>query len=256
MSVLASSRLFRPSSVVLLVLLAAGSGYSQSAPVEMRYKLAAGDRLVYREVFDREGKSPDMSFHARVVLTNQLVVVDEAAGRFLVGVQRNRLSAEVPESHERGKDTLAQQKPGFAQTMAKRPVRFYDTNLFATTGQMLLPPQVLREANSKLLYGIKGIMPLPVTPVQAGFQWDLGVFGLRMKLERFESVRTESCNKKPRHPKGSGLASCELIPLFCGDNSLGLHGRDVAAGNNGQQVGLHLVPLLNQESLRFKHVAN
>src|SRR5271169_2427593 len=174
MSVPASSRLFRPSSVLLLVLLAAGSGYSQTAPIELRYKLAAGDRLVYREVFDREGKSPDATFHEQVVLTNQLVVVDEAAGRLLVGVQRDRQSAELLESHERGRDTLAQQKPGFEQTMAKRPVRFYDTNLFATTGQMLLPPQVLREANSKLLYGIKEIMPLPVTPAQVGSEWDSG----------------------------------------------------------------------------------
>ena len=193
MSVRASSRLFRLSSVVLLVLLADGSGYSQSAPVELRYKLAAGDRMVYREVFDREGKSPDSTFHAQIVLTNQLVVVDEAVGRFLVGAQRNRQSAELLESHERGKDTLAQQKPDFEQTMAKRPVRFYDTNLFATTGQMLLPPQVLREANSKLLYGIKEIMPLPVTAVKVGSEWDVGVFGLRMKLERFEPVGTESC---------------------------------------------------------------
>jgi len=191
MSVRASSRLFRLSSVVLLVLLADGSGYSQSAPVELRYKLAAGDRMVYREVFDREGKSPDSTFHAQIVLTNQLVVVDEAVGRFLVGAQRNRQSAELLESHERGKDTLAQQKPDFEQTMAKRPVRFYDTNLFATTGQMLLPPQVLREANSKLLYGIKEIMPLPVTAVKVGSEWDVGVFGLRMKLERFEPVGTE-----------------------------------------------------------------
>jgi Phospholipase/Carboxylesterase len=193
MSAPPNSRLLRLSSVLPFILFAVGYSYSQTTPVEMRYKLTAGDRLVYREVFDREGKSPDTSFHAQVVLTNQLVVVDEAAGRFLVGVQRNRQSSELLESHERGKDTLAQQKPGFEQTMAKRPVRSYDTNLFATSGQMLLPPQVLREANRKLLYGIKEIMPLPATPVQVGSEWDLGVFGLRMKLERFEPVGTESC---------------------------------------------------------------
>jgi hypothetical protein len=193
MSVPPNSRLLRLSSVLPLILLAVGYGYSQTTPVEMRYKLTAGDRLVYREVFDREGKSPDSTFHAQVVLTNQLVVVDEAAGRFLVGVQRNRQSAELLESHERGQRHSCPTEAGFAQTMAKRPVRFYDTNLFATTGQMLLPPQVLREPNSKLLYGIKEIMPLPVTPIQVGSEWEMGVFGLRMKLERFESVRTESC---------------------------------------------------------------
>lgn len=171
------------------MLFAAGYGFSQNTPVEMRYKLGAGDRLVYREVFDREGKSPDSTFHAQVVFTNQLVVVDEAAGRSLVGVQRNRESAELLEYHERGTDTLAQQKPGFEQTMAKRPVRFADTNLFSAIGQVLLPPQALREANSKLLYSINEIMPLPVGPMQVGFEGDLGVFGLRMKLEHFESIK-------------------------------------------------------------------
>jgi len=179
--------------VVLVVLFCAGRGFPQSMPVELRYKLAAGDRLVYHEVFDKQGNSPDVTFHAHVVSTNQLVVVDEAAGRSLVGVQRNRQSAELLEYHERGKDTLAQQKPGFEQRMATRPVRFADINLFSATGQSMLPPQILREANSKLLYGIHELMPVPVTPVQVGYEWDLGVFGLRMKLERFEPLDNQSC---------------------------------------------------------------
>ena len=178
--------------VVLVVLFCAGHSFSQSTPAELRYKLGAGDRLVYHEVFDKQGNSPDVTFHAHVVSTNQLVVVDEAAGRSLVGVQRNRQSAELLEYHERGKDTLAQQKSGFEQRMAKRPIRFADINLFSATGQSMLPPQILREANSKLLYGIHELMPVPVTPVQVGYEWDLGVFGLRMKLERFVPLDNES----------------------------------------------------------------
>ena len=77
--------------------------------------------------------------------------------------------------------------------MAKRPAQFADTNLFSATGQAQLPLQVLREANSKLLYRIAEIMPLPAAPVQVGSEWDLGAFGLRMKLERFEPVGDESC---------------------------------------------------------------
>jgi pimeloyl-ACP methyl ester carboxylesterase len=193
MSLPANSQILRLPFIALLILLATGFGFSQTAPVEMRYQLAAGDRLVYREVFDREGKSPDTTFHAIVVLTNQLVVVDQAAGRSLVGVQRNRQSAELLEYHEHGKDILAQQRLAFEQTMAKRPVRFADTNLFSATGQVLLPPQVLREATSKLLYGIYEIMPLPVTPMQVGSEWDAGVFGLRMRLDRFAPVDDEAC---------------------------------------------------------------
>src|SRR5271166_596920 len=193
MIAISKSLLSRLSSIALLVLFAAGSLASQTAPAELRYKLAAGDRLEYREVFDREGKSPDSTFHAEFVLTNQLVVIDEAAGRSLVGVQRSRQSAELLESREHGKDDLAQQRPAFEQAIARRPVGFADTNLFSSSGQVLLPPQMVREANSKLLYGINEIMPLPVTAVQVGSEWDLGVFGLRMKLERFDPVDGESC---------------------------------------------------------------
>lgn len=186
-----------PRRIVLriLPLLCVMSAYElgQSTPLELRYKLGAGDRLVYRETFDREGKSPDTTFHSQVVFTNQVVVIDEAAGRSLVGMQRNRQSAELLEYHERGKDALAQQKRDFDQTMGKRPTRFADTNLFSATGQPLLPPQLLREATSKLLYGVAEIMPLSVTPVQAGSEWDLGTFGLRMKLQRFEPFDGESC---------------------------------------------------------------
>lgn len=166
---------------------------AQSAPLELRYKLAVGDRLVYREVFDREGKSPDNTFHVQVVFSNQIVIVNESAGHTLVGIQRNRQSADFLESHDHSKDTLAQQQHDFAQMMSKRPTGFYDTNMFAATGQPLLPPQVLREASSKLLYGNAEIMPLPVTPVQLGSEWDLGLFGLHMKLQQFEPVNGESC---------------------------------------------------------------
>jgi len=159
----------------------------------MRYNLTPGDRLVYRETFDRDGSSPDTTFHARVTYLNQLVVVDSAASRSLVGIQRNRLSAELLESHERGADTLEQQKRTFDQALSKRPAHFSDTNLFSATGQPLLPVQVVRESASKLLYNLGEIIPLPVTAVQAGSEWELGAFGLRMKLEAFEPVGIESC---------------------------------------------------------------
>ena len=165
----------------------------QNGPAELRYRLSAGDRLVYREVFDREGKSADTTFHARVVFSSQVMVVDAASGRALVGFQRNRQSAELLEYRERGSDTLAQQKPAFEQSLDRRPQYFADTNLFSAAGQALLPAQVVREAYSKLLHRIVEFMPLPVTPVQVGSEWDPGISGLHMKLERFEPVASESC---------------------------------------------------------------
>jgi pimeloyl-ACP methyl ester carboxylesterase len=189
----ANSRLFRLSVAVLVTFFAVGVGVSQSTPIELRYKLAQGDRLVYSEVFEKEGTSPDAFFKAQMVLSNQVVVLDAVVGKSLTGIQRNRQSADLVESREHGKNTLALQKPGFEQRMAARPVRFADSNLFSATGQAQLPLEVFREANSKLLYRVAEIMPLPVIPVQVGSEWDPGILGLRMKLERFEPVGDESC---------------------------------------------------------------
>jgi pimeloyl-ACP methyl ester carboxylesterase len=189
----ANSRLFYLSVAVLVIFFGAGFGFCQTAPIELRYKLAQGDRLVYSEVFEKEGTSPDAFFKAKMVLSNQVVVLDSAAGKSLIGIQRNRQSAELVESREHGKNTLALQTPGFEQRMAARPIHFADSNLFSATGQAELPLEVFREANSKLLYRIAEIMPLPATPVQVGSEWDSGILGLRMKLERFEPVGDESC---------------------------------------------------------------
>src|SRR5664279_2544849 len=110
MSAPANTPCFRSLGVALLILLAVGHALPQSTPLELRHKLHTGDRLMYREVFDKEGKSPEVIFHYHVLLANQLVVVDDAGGRPLVGVQRNRQWAEMTEYREHGKDTLAQQK--------------------------------------------------------------------------------------------------------------------------------------------------
>lgn len=191
MSVIRTSGRFLVQVSLLCVVAAHGMG--QSAPQELRYKLSSGDRLVYREVFEKQGTSSDTTFHIRVVLSNQVVVLDAAAGSSMVGIQRNRLSADMLEYHDHGKDTLAVEKQAFLQRMATRPIHFSDSNLFSPAGQARLPLQVLREANSKLLYRIGEIMPVPVAPVQLGSEWDSGIFGLRTKLERFEPVGSESC---------------------------------------------------------------
>jgi pimeloyl-ACP methyl ester carboxylesterase len=178
---------------LLLLISLLGSTLAQSPPAELRYKLNPGDRLVYRETFDREVESPDSSFHLRVIFSNQVVVLDAVPGRSLVGMQRNRQSAEMLDYHEHGADTLAKQRPAFEQLMARRPAHFSDTNLFSDAGRAQLPLQVVREANSKVLYALAEIMPLAVTSVQIGAEWDLGSFGLHMRLERFEPVGDESC---------------------------------------------------------------
>src|SRR5215469_9262155 len=170
--------------IASLLMVASALGQPQSA--ELRYKLTPGDRLTYSEIFDREGKSPDRSFHTHAVFINQLVVVDSAAGQSLIGVERNRQSAEMLESHARGKDTLAEEKAIYDQAVAQRPKHFSDTNLYSTTGQPELPLQVVRELTSKRLYELGEIMTVPAQAVQVGSEWELGAMGIRMKLEGFE----------------------------------------------------------------------
>jgi len=171
----------------------AAAAFGQSQPTELRYKLTPGDRLTYREIFDREAKSPEGGFRTHAVFINQLVVIDSSGRQALVGMQRNRQSAEMLESHERGKDTLAEQKAIYDQAVAQRPKHFSDTNIYSATGQAELPLQAVRELTSKRLYELGEIMAVPAQVVQVGSEWELGSMGMRMKLEGFESVGGESC---------------------------------------------------------------
>jgi pimeloyl-ACP methyl ester carboxylesterase len=180
-------------ALLLCLIILCGSASAQTAPIELRYHFKSGDRLVYREVFDREGKSPDTSFHSRTTLSNEVMVMASANGSSLVGIQRNRQSANLLEFRDHGKDVLALQKPAFEQRVAARPARLADSNIFSATGRELLPLQVLREARSRLLYRINEIMPLPDAPVQVGSEWNADVFGLRMKFESFQPIGDESC---------------------------------------------------------------
>ncbi|MGB7553494.1 MAG: dienelactone hydrolase family protein [Candidatus Korobacteraceae bacterium] len=163
-----------------------------SAPL-LRYKLRAGDHLIYREVFEREGKSPDQTFKTQSVFRNDVVVLDEAGGTILVGIQRNRQSAEMLEFREHGKDKLAQEAPKFEQRMAKRSSHFSDANVFSVTGVPQAPLTTVREVTSKLLYGIPEILPLPAGPAQTGAEVQGRPSGITVDLLRYEPVSGEEC---------------------------------------------------------------
>src|ERR1035441_4241245 len=65
-------------------------------------------------------------------------------------------------------------------------------------------------------------------------------------------------NKNPPPWRGAaGLISPSVFLLLRRDNAFRLIRWDAAVvGNDREQVGLHLVPLLNQKSLGFKYTAN
>ncbi len=182
----------RCSLVLPIVVLAFLPTFPQSGGTLLRYKLHAGDHLVYREVFEKEGKSSDQSFRTRAIFLNHLVVVDEAGGTVLVGAQRNRQSSALLEYRERGKDKLAQEAPNFAERVATRSARFSDANVFSASGERQMPATTVREVNSKLLYGVEEIILLPAGEARVGTEMH-GPIGLTMRLVRFEPSEGEPC---------------------------------------------------------------
>lgn len=170
---------------LLTVLLLFVSASAQDGGGPLRYKLRAGDHLLYREVFEREGNSAEQSFRTRTVFLNHLVVLDEAGGTVLVGIQRNRQSSDLLEYREHGKDKLALEAPKFADRTAKRSSHFSDANVFSAFGETQMPATAVREVNSKLLYAIYEIPPLPTGEAQVGTEMR-GPLGLTMRLVRLE----------------------------------------------------------------------
>ncbi len=169
-----------------------GASGQTSQPL-LRYKLRAGDHLIYREVFEREGKSPDQNLKTRFVFLNDVVVLDEAGGTVLVGMQRNRQSAEMLEFREHGKDKLAQEAPKFNLRMAGRSSHFSDANVFSATGVPQAPLTTVREVTSKLLYGIPEILPVPAGPALTGAEVQGRPSGITVDLLRYEPVSGEEC---------------------------------------------------------------
>ena len=165
----------------------------QSGAPLLRYELHAGDHLIYREVFEREGKSSDQTFRTRAVFSNDVVVLGEAGGAVLVGIQRNRQSAEMLEFLEHGKNRVAQETAKFNARLAKRSPHFFDANVFSATGMPQAPFTTVREVTSKLLYGIPEILPLPAGPAQPGAEVQGQPSGLTVNLLRFEPTAGETC---------------------------------------------------------------
>ena len=185
-----------PGTVVLLLAFVAGSSLAQDQPLTLRYKFKPGDHLIYRETFERDGKSPQQTFRTRTVFTNHIVVVDQVSGLTLVGIQRNRQSSELLEYRENGNDRLADQKAAFDQHTAKRPARFFDANVYTSAGLPQLPLEVLREATSDLLYGVSEIAALPAAAVQVGSEWPSATNSrMRMRVIERESGPGEACVK-------------------------------------------------------------
>lgn len=179
-------------ATLLLLILAGACAQGQSGPTQFRYKLHIGDHLVYRETFVREVKSGDISSRSRTVFENHVLVTKATGQGFVVGVQRNRQSAELLEYRRGGKDVRSKEEATFREQLATRPSRFADANAYAPEGFARLPVQAVRESTSKLLYMAGELAALPTAAVQLGSEWDEPQYSLRFRLTAYDA---RSCAK-------------------------------------------------------------
>ena len=100
--------------------------------------------------------------------------MDSANGSSLVGIQRNRQSADLLEFRDHGKDVLALQKPAFelARGCPSRSFCRLQCLLCRGTRRCFLCKSFAKHA-ARLLYRINEIMPLPVAPMQVGLRMEL-----------------------------------------------------------------------------------
>jgi dienelactone hydrolase len=143
------------------------------------YDLKPGDHLVFRQVQERDVRSPEY----RVVTHNEwkthVLVLAQRGDRLLVGVQRNREKGELVRYEEGGRDLTARERGEFEAELAKRGRVFSEANRVTALGQRLLPWAALRESPSEVLPSVYELPPLP--PV-AGAKWvEPALFALELE---------------------------------------------------------------------------
>ncbi len=162
-------------------------------PRQLRYDLRPGDHLIYRQTLERETSGKQVESASRRAWTNHVVVVDVNSGAWVVGFQRSLTSGELLRLKLNGQDRLQQGRKDMDERMARRP-RFAEGNRFDSAGQMLMPPQVVRETSSKALIDIREIMPLPQDPVRIGEQWQPpGLLSMAFTAAAWEKLQDETC---------------------------------------------------------------
>ncbi len=179
-------------SVFLFVSSLAGAQITP-ARVELRYRLAAGDRLVFHQRIHREVNGKDVSTVAEGEWLTQVLVSAEGSN-FAIGTQRNRTRAELLQYRVAGKDQLAQGRGEFEATLRRRGTAFSEANIVTTRGEPVLPRVAAREWLSLVLLDVHEFMPLPDAPVKIGDTWsDNDVLGLAFRADAWEAIKNEQC---------------------------------------------------------------
>jgi pimeloyl-ACP methyl ester carboxylesterase len=168
-------------------------GQTSTASVELKYHLASGDRLVFRERIHREVSSKDLSSISEGEWLTQVLVLAEG-NNFVVGTQRNRTRAEMLQYRISGKDQIAQGRTDFEAALQGRGPAFSAASVVNALGAPLLPPVAAREWFSLMLLDVHELMAMPEAPVKIGDTWtNNDVLGLTFRAEKLEDVNNEQC---------------------------------------------------------------
>lgn len=182
---------------LLIALGALGSSLgAEERKVRLRYDLRPGDHLVYRQIWEQERKGPNQTRTVRLEWENHLLVTTGSGGRWAVGMQRNRIHAELGLAQDQYGAPSVEERKRFEERLARRPSRFAEANWVSDRGQPGFPWQVIREWPSRFLYGLHELETLPESPVGPGAVWSGGnLLGLDYRVVGWESVNDQECLK-------------------------------------------------------------
>ncbi len=178
---------------MLGLLLVPGLALCAQEPRLLRYDLRPGDHLVYRQTLEREVAGRQVEASSRGSWTSHALVLDANGGTLVIGFQRNRTSGELLRLKVNGQDRLRQGRKDLAERLA-RSTAFAEANRFDPAGWAQMPPQVVRETNSKALFDIREIMPLPPEAVRIGDRWDVGgLVPMSLTAAAWEPLESQTC---------------------------------------------------------------
>jgi pimeloyl-ACP methyl ester carboxylesterase len=160
-----------------------------------RYRLAAGDHLVYTEKFDRHLDGTQVEYDVRQVFTNHVIAVGEVQGTIAVGIQRNRESIDIGSFKLKAGRNRDQERKAFADRLATAPRRLSEANLYFDDGAAVLALAAVREANSRMLLGMREIESLPKHPVTLHQKWRGGnPLGVAYEYTGKEMLGEDECD--------------------------------------------------------------
>jgi dienelactone hydrolase len=149
---------------VILPLLLAGALQAvvePPSPPDLRFDLAPGDHLVFREVLDQEVVRGESEQAVHVEWSSHGLVTARTATGWVVGFSRVRATAELRRYREGGKSRLERERAGLAERLARRPRCFVEANRIDSRGREEFPWDALREWRSETLFALREIPSLP-----------------------------------------------------------------------------------------------